>query len=131
MKNLIVVLILISALSYGQKLKPAVYWTAPVMSPEQVPAVARFDLLILDSENLTNNNEKDLDFVVASAALLDKDIYIAVGQNNLRWYPQFDARLEGGEEVIISRKFKNGVIKIFPSRKAAEIIKEQREKTRK
>jgi len=65
--------------------------------------------------------EKDINFGIASAALLD--VYVAVGQDNSKWYPQFDLNLGQGEETIITKTFKNGTIKIVPAKKEAVITK--------
>jgi len=65
--------------------------------------------------------EKDIDFGIASAALLD--VYVAVGQDNSKWYPQFDQELGQSGETIITKTFKNGTIKIVPAKKEAVISK--------
>lgn len=65
--------------------------------------------------------EKDIDFGIASAALLD--VYVAVGQDNSKWYPQFDQELGRSEETIITKTFENGTIKIVPAKKEAVITK--------
>jgi len=66
--------------------------------------------------------ENNLDFAVASALLLD-NVYIAVGQNNPRWYPQFDLNYEDGEEIVVSRRFKDGKeIKVSPTKRSGEFL---------
>jgi hypothetical protein len=68
--------------------------------------------------------EIDLELAVCSAALLDQ-AYIAVGQNNTRWYDAFDQQLNNGEDIVITKKFRNGVkIEITPRTKKAVITNE-------
>ncbi len=65
-----------------------------------------------------------LPLAISSALLLDHNSYIAVGQNNIKVYLEIKRahKFKKGKDIIISRKFEKGLIKIIPSQKRGETI---------
>ena len=66
--------------------------------------------------------EKDLNFALASALLLD-NVYIAVGQNNSRFYPQLQEKVAKGGDIKLQRQLGDGkTIEVVPSQKSGVLI---------
>ena len=58
-----IILLFLAAMSLGasgQKVKTAVYWTSSRMYRGDADSLARFDLVIVDLENMVNNTLIDL-----------------------------------------------------------------------
>jgi len=66
--------------------------------------------------------EKDLEFGLASALLLD-NILIAIGQNNTKFYPQLQENAAEGGVIKIQRQRGSKITEVIPSKKSGVFIK--------
>jgi len=71
---------------------------------------------------LQAERERDLDFVLASALMLDHDVFVAVGQNNPTWYQQFDKKFQVGGKIKVVREQDGQRIEIIPSQKTGQVM---------
>ncbi|HBA36395.1 TPA: hypothetical protein DCZ15_00810 [Candidatus Falkowbacteria bacterium] len=116
MKNLILmILMLISFLTFGQKIKTAVYWTSPRLYNGDSDNLAKFDLLIIDLENMINNRDS-----LVKIKKINPNVKLIAYSNPMEIFdPRMDWRpLQNAWSDEIYAKYPNWLLKTDRGKKA-------------